>query len=46
MSVCVDCGARGGPLCTACAKVAAVLGHTAEERLRMLGEPIIEGVSA
>jgi hypothetical protein len=38
MSACVDCGAkRGGPLCAACTKTAAGLGHTAEERLTTLG---------
>lgn len=39
MSMCIDCGARRGPLCPACVKTAATLGHTADSRLGILGAP-------
>lgn len=41
MTKCADCGAkRGGPLCPACTKTAAALGHTAEQRLTTLGHSL------
>lgn len=44
---CVDCGCRAKtPLCTACRLVAERLGHEAEERLRMLGVIVLEGITS
>lgn len=34
---CFDCGQPHGPLCPACSKAAAALGHTADERLALIG---------
>lgn len=39
MSICADCGAHRGPLCPACTRVADALGHSTDERLRVLGVP-------
>lgn len=48
---CVDCGRpNGGPLCPACTRTALQMGHTAAQRLTMLGhapaaepEPLFPG---
>jgi hypothetical protein len=43
MTVCMDCGAsRGGPLCPACTRTAEVLGFSVEERLAVLGAPVLD----
>lgn len=34
---CFDCGKGRGPLCPECSKVALTLGHTADERLALIG---------
>lgn len=39
---CYDCGGPGGPLCSACRRVARALGHEPDERLAMLGAAPID----
>lgn len=42
LMTCLDCGARLGPLCPACVRVAHALGLTADQRSRMLGAPPLD----